>query len=105
MGLDIVELVMRTEETFAIEIPDDEAEQIRTVGDLYRTVLIHLDIPYQPAQPDPFFHPQPKFLPRTEPWTASQVWSAVRHVVIDQLQVDPDDVYPEANFQSDLGAD
>ena len=31
-SLDIVELVMAMEEEFGFEIPDDEAENIRTVG-------------------------------------------------------------------------
>jgi acyl carrier protein len=32
-SLDIVELIMALEEAFSIEIPDDEAEKIRTVDD------------------------------------------------------------------------
>lgn len=32
-SLDIVELIMAFEESFDIEIPDDDAEKIRTVGD------------------------------------------------------------------------
>lgn len=32
-SLDIVELVMALEEEFDLEIPDEEAEKIRTVGD------------------------------------------------------------------------
>ena len=32
-SLDIVELVMELEEEFGISIPDEEAENIRTVGD------------------------------------------------------------------------
>ena len=32
-SLDIVELVMAFEEEFSIEIPDDAAEKIQTVGD------------------------------------------------------------------------
>jgi acyl carrier protein len=33
-SLDVVELVMALEEKFDIEIPDDEAEKIRTVKDV-----------------------------------------------------------------------
>ncbi len=32
-SLDIVELVMAMEETIDIEIPDDDAEKIQTIGD------------------------------------------------------------------------
>lgn len=32
-SLDIVELIMAFEEAFEIEIPDEDAEKIRTVGD------------------------------------------------------------------------
>ena len=32
-SLDIVEMVMAMEETFDIEIPDDDAEKVQTVGD------------------------------------------------------------------------
>ncbi|MCY4444397.1 MAG: acyl carrier protein [Proteobacteria bacterium] len=32
-SLDIVELMMNIEETFSVDIPDDEAEKILTVGD------------------------------------------------------------------------
>ncbi|HCM39335.1 MAG: acyl carrier protein [Bdellovibrionales bacterium GWB1_52_6] len=33
-SLDIVELVMTMEEEFDLEIPDDDAEKIKTVGDV-----------------------------------------------------------------------
>ena len=35
-SLDIVELVMAMEEEFGIEIPDDEAEKLRTVNDVVK---------------------------------------------------------------------
>ena len=41
-SLDIVELVMSLEEEFDIEIPDEEAERIQTIGqavDYLRTIL------------------------------------------------------------------
>ena len=37
-SLDIVELVMAMEEEFDIEIPDDDAEKIQTIGDVIRYV-------------------------------------------------------------------
>jgi len=35
-SLDVVELVMALEDEFDVEIPEDDAEQIRTVGDAVR---------------------------------------------------------------------
>ena len=40
-SLDIVELVMALEEEFHIEIPDDEAEKIRTVNDAFEYIKSH----------------------------------------------------------------
>lgn len=37
-SLDIVELVMAMEEEFDMQIPDEEAEKIRTVGDAVKFV-------------------------------------------------------------------
>ncbi len=40
-SLDIVELIMALEEEFGIEIPDEEAEKIRSVGDAVDYVTAH----------------------------------------------------------------
>ncbi len=40
-SLDIVELVMAMEEEFGFEIPDDQAEKIRTVGDAVKFIQAH----------------------------------------------------------------
>jgi acyl carrier protein len=40
-SLDIVELVMAMEEEFEVEIPDEEAENIKTVGDAINYVASH----------------------------------------------------------------
>ena len=45
MGLDIVELVMEVEEAFNIRIPDSDASNIRTVGDLVRYVKAAVHCP------------------------------------------------------------
>ena len=37
-SLDTVELVMAFEEEFGMEIPDEEAEQLQTVGDAIRYI-------------------------------------------------------------------
>ena len=40
-SLDTVELVMALEEEFETEIPDEEAENIRTVGDAVKYIKTH----------------------------------------------------------------
>ncbi len=40
-SLDIVELVMAMEEEFEIEIPDEDAEKIQTVGDAVKYISEH----------------------------------------------------------------
>lgn len=40
-SLDTVELVMALEEEFDIEIPDEEAEKIKTVGDAINYIKTH----------------------------------------------------------------
>jgi acyl carrier protein len=42
-SLDIVELVMSMEEAFNIEIPDDDAEKIQTIGDAVTYVEEHAE--------------------------------------------------------------
>jgi acyl carrier protein len=44
MGLDTVVLVFEVERTFGISISDKEGEGIRTVGDLYRSILAKITI-------------------------------------------------------------
>ncbi|HBH94947.1 MAG TPA: acyl carrier protein [Ruminococcaceae bacterium] len=42
-SLDIVDLVMSFEEEFDIEIPDDQVENIKTVGDIVKYIEEHVD--------------------------------------------------------------
>ncbi len=41
-SLDIVELVMSLEEEFDVEIPDDDAEKIQTIGDAISYLKEHV---------------------------------------------------------------
>lgn len=43
MGLDAVELMMEIEDAFSIKIPDDEASQMSTVGDVYEYIVANTD--------------------------------------------------------------
>lgn len=43
-SLDIVELIMALEEEFDIEIPDEDAERIQTVGDVVEYIKEHTDM-------------------------------------------------------------
>ncbi|MBN2058184.1 MAG: acyl carrier protein [Candidatus Saganbacteria bacterium] len=40
-SLDTVELVMALEESFGTEIPDEDAEKIKTIGDTVSYILSH----------------------------------------------------------------
>ncbi len=40
-SLDVVELVMAIEEAFDIEVPDEDVEGMRTIGDMERYVVKH----------------------------------------------------------------
>ena len=40
-SLDTVELVMALEEAFGIEIPDEDAEKIKTIGDTVSYIMSH----------------------------------------------------------------
>ncbi len=42
-SLDIVELVMSFEENFDIEIPDEDAEKIQTIGDVVTYLQEHVE--------------------------------------------------------------
>ena len=49
MGLDTVEIILRTEEVFAIDLPDEDCGMVLTVGDFYHLVLTKLQLTYQSA--------------------------------------------------------
>lgn len=109
MGLDAVEIILRTEEVFDIDLPDDECGQVRTVNDLYTLVLSHLQQEYLPAtkiekQNSGRSRLQLQ-LGNTEPWNPPDVWRTLKAIIEDQLQVDPEEITPEARFVEDLRCD
>ncbi len=108
MGLDIVELVLRCEEAFAIELPNWKCERVHTVGDLYTIVCEGLAL-------TPVANPTPETgidrLPRgilnltTVIWTPEDVWATLAAIFVDQLAVRKSEVIPGADIQRDLRCD
>jgi acyl carrier protein len=86
MGLDSVELVMATEEHFGIEIPDQIAETVFTVGSLHEFVVLEL-----------------QRLGRAR--DGEVVFAELLELICDQLGVTPERVVPEARFVQDLKID
>lgn len=86
MGLDSVELVMSVEEQFAIEIPDDIAETLGTVGRLHSFVISELERVGNPRD-------------------AAVVFAELRELICDRLGIKPERVVPEARFVQDLHID
>jgi acyl carrier protein len=109
MGLDTVEIVLRTEETFNVDLPDDDCSRVITVGDLYRLVLSKLELPYLEAnEVEAGTHGQDRSHLRTasqSSWSPPDVWRTLKGIIVDQLQVDEEDVKEEAAFLRDLGSD
>jgi len=81
MGLDVVELVMTVEEHYGFTIPDAEAREMRSVGDLHRYVVDH-------AQPRP---------------DSAEAWTWLRDTIEGEFGVRADRITPEAWIVRDLG--
>lgn len=87
MGLDTVELVMRVESDFNVEIPDEIAATLETVGMLHRWLVTEIErVSGQPQNP-------------------VLVYEKLKALIIDQTGVAPHLVTPAANFVKDLKLD
>ena len=82
VGLDSVELVMEFEEVFGINIPDDVAERMLTIGDVAVFMTRMTAAPIKPIDPD--------------------VLRRVIDIVCDQLGVAPEGLSPATRFVKDL---
>ena len=109
MGLDLVELVLRTEEVFSVDLPDEECELIRTVGDLYKLILDKLKLPYMPSSD---IETQSLGTARAligtmrlSPWTTPDVWLTLKAIIHDQLGIKASSIIESATFLDDLGCD
>jgi hypothetical protein len=121
MGLDAVEIVLRTEELFVITIEDDEAAAVRTVGDFYnlicrKTGVTPLESPDTSAELPTIAHKEKKFLflsthtplpapPEVLPWSPQSVWDALVAVFVDQQGLRRDEILYNARIAQDLGVD
>jgi hypothetical protein len=122
MGLDAVEIILRTEELFAIEISDDEAAVVRTVGDLYQLICAKLSVPplESPTTSEAlpvitqyekvlfFLRRQTQHLPApTEvlPWSSQSVWDCMVAIFVDQQGLKPEEITCVARIAQDLGVD
>ena len=85
MGLDAVELVLAVEKVFDIEIPDEEAGKIVTVGELHEYVFAELTRLDRPNR------------------NRDIIYDLLRNVICFQLGVKPERVVPNARFVQDLG--
>jgi acyl carrier protein len=107
MGLDSVEIVLRIEETFSIDLPDDECAAIETVGDMFRAILCKLQLDHQPAaeierSASGRDHSRRQLLSLAS-WSTADVWMTLRGIILDQLQVDVEEIRESARFVRDLG--
>ena len=109
MGLDTVEIVMRCEEVFGVELPDSECGQVLTVGDLYGLICRHLGL--EPVQrPDATvgvskLKPQAVLNLLRLAWNAADVWATLVAIFVEQLQLEADEVKWWARLGADLGCE
>jgi hypothetical protein len=121
MGLDAVEIILRVEELFSIEIGDEEAAKVETVGQFYELICSKLRLPplRSPVTSDvlPVITHREKaflFLSRHSPlptpaevlpWSPQSVWDCVVTVFVDQQGLDAKEITYNARIARDLGVD
>jgi len=87
VGLDTVELVMAIEEGFGLEIPDEKAAGMYTVGDMHAFLVYEL-----------------RRLGRSE-LDEVGIFEKMRDIICHQTGVKPGEVIPSASFVKDLRLD
>jgi hypothetical protein len=121
MGLDAVEIILRTEELYVITIGDDEAAAVRTVGDSYTLICSKLSVtplpaPITSAELPEITHREKTFLflskhtplptpPEVLPWSPQSVWDVLVAIFVDQQGLKPEDILYHARIAQDLGVD
>lgn len=106
MGLDVVEIVLRCEEEFGVELENDSLEGMQTVGDLFELIREQLNLPAATDVPRPAQRLLvPIAIAPKEELTRDPVWQKLVEILTDQLQVEPDKITYAASFGDDLVAD
>ncbi len=84
MGLDTVELVMKIEKEFSIDVPDPRWERVTTVQDMY-------DVVWEYAGS--------KLVDK------DAMINKINLILVDHVGCEPDEISPEKSLTSDLGLD
>src|SRR5580698_8894206 len=105
MGLDTVEIVMRCEEVFAVDLPDHKLSHVCAVGDLYVLICDELKLtPCESPTQDTGFNRLPRGTLNlvTIHWNPEDVWATLVAVFVDQLCLEPEEVTYVARIYEDL---
>lgn len=109
MGLDVIEIILTTEDVFSISIPDAEAGKISTFGDLYEYVCASLKLPPSSTRPVGTGRAHSirklRIIPDLEPWTHEDVWATLIAIFVEQMQFEPDEIWYDVRIGPDLGID
>lgn len=81
MGLEVVEFIIRVEETFGIAIKDSETEKVRTIGDLEQFMIHRLE---------------------TEQRSSKGVYEAIIRVLVEEFDREPTGLNRQTGFVDDL---
>lgn len=84
MGLDAVELVMAFEEAFDLSIPDKDAENLITVGDVQSYIFRQTR-------------------GRADPPSEDEILDKLKIIISDILSVEPGQIQKDSKFVHDLG--
>jgi acyl carrier protein len=87
VGLDAVELIMAIEEEFDLEIPNERAAKIFTVGDLHAYLISELGRLGRADRDD------------------ARVYARMRDIICRETAIEPAEVVPSARFIADLRLD
>lgn len=86
MGLDTVELVMEIEDEFEIEISDEAAPDLTTVGDIYLFVMNAVAA-------------------RGRTIDEREAWDRLKRIFVDRFGIPDQHLLPSAHIVYDLGLD